>query len=96
MPADAKSETYKTVVFEVFDEALIGMDAVPGNGFAVPLFTTMLYGDGNFDEFALYFCKVGVKTGGAARLRICFLSVRRINAAMYLGIGFIFSSVRFI
>ena len=25
-----------------------------------------------------------------------FLSVRRINAAMYLGIGFIFSSVRFI
>lgn len=87
MPADAKSETYKTAVFEVFDEALIGMDAVPGNGFAVPLFTTMLYGNGNFDEFALYFCKVGVKTGGAAR---------RINAAMYLGIGFIFSSVRFI
>ena len=62
MPANTVAHAGEVTIFNILQKTFFGTDAVPCDLFAVPFASVMFYGDGNFDELALHFCKIGIKS----------------------------------
>ena len=60
VPAAAKSHSGAVAILHVLHEALIRIQSVNGDLFAVPLFVAVLYGDGDFHKLVFPSGQVGV------------------------------------
>ena len=60
------------------------MNPVYGDLFIKPLFITIFHGDGNFYEFAVVFCKVGIKARLVRQRYIIVLCIGFFDAGEYV------------